>query len=101
MRLASIFAFLFVILGASALGCGTPFTGGAGGTGGAPGTTSTGAPCVPADDNNPCTEDVCENGVPVNKPAAAGTLCATGGSRCDGLGSCVDCLAPTDCAGMD
>jgi hypothetical protein len=34
----------------------TAGTGGSGGVGG--------APCVPADDGNPCTDDVCVNGLP-------------------------------------
>src|SRR5262249_17296448 len=110
MKTAFTFALLFVMLWANSLGCGTTSAaGGAGGAGGAPSTTSTGTPsttssgvpCVPVDDNNPCTDDVCENGVPVSKPAAAGTACAMGGSLCDGMGACVECLAPADCAGMD
>jgi hypothetical protein len=58
--------------------------------------------CVPKDDMNECTDDVCENGAPVNKPKAAGTACTMGGGAvCDGNGACVQCLVATDCAGMD
>jgi hypothetical protein len=48
-----------------------------------------GAACVPVDDRNPCTEDVCESGVPKSKPTAAGNECAADGTRCDGVGRCV------------
>ena len=70
-----------------------------GGSGGAGGTSH--AVCAPVDDHNPCTDDVCENGSPVSKPAEAGSACATGGTVCDGLGACVACLAPAHCPGKD
>jgi VCBS repeat protein/FG-GAP repeat protein len=86
-------------------------TGGSGSTGGAASSSSSsstvgsggtgGTACVPVDDSNPCTDDVCENEVPVHVPTAAGTACAAGGALCDGLGACVACLAPKDCPGMD
>src|SRR4051812_42671989 len=69
---------LFIVSLVSALGCG-----GGGGMGGAPG-----AACVPFDDRNPCTDDVCDNDQRVHKPAAAGTPCLMGGAKCDGLGNC-------------
>jgi len=52
-----------------------------------------GAPCVPVDDNNPCTEDVCDNGVPVHQPMPAGLNCPDDGNpctsdACDNAGSC-------------
>jgi EGF domain len=68
----------------------------AGGSGGSGGST-----CVPVDDKNPCTNDVCENGVPAHPPTAAGSDCSTGGTLCDGKGACVACLAPSDCPGAD
>ena len=64
-------------------------------------TSSSGSACVPVDDSNPCTNDVCENGAPTHPPTAAGRTCSTGGTLCDGKGTCVECLAPTDCAGVD
>src|SRR6185436_11773442 len=52
-----------------------------------------GAPCVPVDDNNPCTDDVCDNGVPVHHPIPAGLNCLDDGNPCtsdicDNAGSC-------------
>jgi hypothetical protein len=53
-------------------------------------------------DANDCTSDVCTDGVPSNPPLEAGAACgATGDLVCDGAGSCVGCVAETDCAGMD
>src|SRR5690242_18216939 len=115
MNRASSFTVLFLVLLACSLGCASiemVGTGGAGGTGGAPATMSSssstegsggagGVPCVPIDDNNPCTDDLCNNGLPVHPPTPAGAPCSMGGSLCDGMGVCVECLAPTDCAGMD
>src|SRR5689334_14990190 len=51
------------------------------------------APCVPVDDNNPCTEDICDNGVPVQKPLPAGFKCPDDGDpctsdTCDSAASC-------------
>ena len=60
-----------------------------------------GGPCVPIDDNNACTDDVCENDLPVSKPTAAGSACTVGGTLCDGMGKCVECLEPTDCPGTE
>jgi len=53
-------------------------------------------------DNNQCTNDVCTSGTPSNPPVAANTPCnQNGGNRCDGAGSCVQCLVATDCPGTD
>lgn len=53
-------------------------------------------------DANPCTVAACSNGTPSNPPLDAGVACgADGGLRCDGVGACVQCLSPTDCAGQD
>ena len=61
------------------------------------GSGSGGGACAPIDDQNPCTDDVCENGAAIGKPTAAGTSCSTDGERyCDGSGACV-ALA---CSGM-
>src|SRR5689334_5771969 len=99
MKRASISTVLFVGLLANSLGCeliagadrslihdtgATSGTGGglatssstgasstgAGGAGGAGGTG--GGPCVAVDDGNPCTDDVCEGGMPVHTPTPAG-----------------------------
>lgn len=56
---------------------------GSGGGGGAA-TSSTGGgggDCVPVDDHDPCTDDVCEGGVPVSKPGASSAPCNDGNSR--------------------
>jgi hypothetical protein len=56
---------------------------------------------IPADATT-CTNDVCVLGVPSNIPVAANTACSEGtGSLCDGFGLCVECVAATDCAGVD
>ena len=60
------------------------------------GCSSSRVECQPVDDGNPCTEDVCADGLPVSEPAAAGTSC--GGAVCDGAGACVGCLETSDCA---
>src|SRR5262249_38886419 len=65
-----------------------------GGAGGGPA-------CTPVDDGNPCTDDVCTDGVPAHPPSAAGISCSAGAMRCDGQGACVECLATADCAGTD
>jgi hypothetical protein len=50
------------------------------------------------DDANPCTVDKCEAGTPKNTSTPAGEPCAqSGGTKCDGSGACVECLAPSDC----
>ncbi|MDC3962257.1 FG-GAP repeat domain-containing protein [Polyangium jinanense] len=100
MAKASITPLLLVLLSGGSLGCeliakvdrseidiGAGGSGGAGGNGGAGG-----GECTPEDDENPCTEDVCEDGVPTHKPTAAGTALpdqVTGDCQeavCDGNG---------------
>ena len=49
---------------------------------------------TPPNDNNSCTQNTCQNGVPY-PPTAAGTNCF--GGVCDGMGNCVDCLDNGDC----
>src|SRR5262245_58253069 len=60
---------------------GSGVTGGTSGTGGTGGTG--GASCVPVDDKNPCTDDICENDKPVHKPVT-GPSCDDG-DACTGL----------------
>ncbi len=60
---------------------------------------SGGALCVPEDDGNPCTLDVCDGQEPIHSPAPAGAPCGAGGLVCDGEGACVACLAASDCPG--
>ncbi len=51
-----------------------------------------------ADDHKQCTVDVCVNGALTHDPASAGAACAEGaGSRCDGAGACVACVADQHC----
>ena len=52
------------------------------------------------DDENPCTVDSCDAGVPTHANADAGTPCGASGA-CDGSGHCVGCTFPTDCPGVD
>lgn len=52
------------------------------------------------DDDDPCTEDLCEAGAPVHRPAAAGSACGDG-LQCDGRGFCVGCTQPIQCPGSD
>jgi hypothetical protein len=49
-------------------------------------------------DDNECTLDECLGGAPSNPNTAAGEACVSGGSYCDGSGSCVECLVPAQCA---
>ncbi len=51
-------------------------------------------------DNNPCTSDQCNAGVPSNVQLAAGDSCGTG-LTCDTSGHCVGCTAPQDCGPTD
>ena len=46
--------------------------------------------CVPVDDGNVCTTDVCQAGQPVHNPVPAGTACPTGACNATGM-----CVAPT------
>ncbi len=52
------------------------------------------------DDNNECTTDTCDQGVPVNADTAAGSPCTVGGKVCDGIGACVECVVDTDCMSL-
>ena len=53
-------------------------------------------------DGNQCTKDVCTAGTPTNPPEDANATCnMSNGTRCNGTGSCVQCLQPTDCSGTD
>jgi uncharacterized delta-60 repeat protein len=50
------------------------------------------------DDGKQCTLDVCKDGVLTHDPAAIGAACSEGGgSRCDGAGTCVDCITNANC----
>lgn len=52
------------------------------------------------DDGNDCTLDSCGADSPLNTPLAAGTACGpTGQGKCDGAGTCGECVADTDCPG--
>jgi hypothetical protein len=49
-------------------------------------------------DGNQCTGDVCMNGMPSNPNLNAGTACSQmGGTQCNGMGSCVQCVVAADC----
>jgi plastocyanin len=51
-----------------------------------------------ADDDQSCTLDACDDGVATHTPASARSTCAQdGGTRCDGLGRCVECTMNSDC----
>ncbi|APR87432.1 hypothetical protein A7982_12781 [Minicystis rosea] len=52
------------------------------------------------DDDNPCTEDLCTDGVTSHVPMAAGTVCGTS-LVCDGANACVGCVMASDCPGQD
>jgi hypothetical protein len=49
----------------------------------------------PVDDLNPCTQELCVNGLPTKMPAVEGTVCP--GGTCDGAGACFNCTKDTDC----
>src|SRR5262245_38368098 len=53
--------------------------------------------CAVIDDQNPCTEDNCENGAATHEPQPEGTPCTVGGTLCDGMGHCVECVTVEDC----
>ena len=56
------------------------------------------------DDKNPCTKDVCTNGVPSNTAGPAGVTCGANPPPvllCNSTGQCVGCLKPADCPGVD
>jgi len=52
------------------------------------------------DDANPCTDDLCRQGVPSHAPLAEGVSCG-GDKVCDGAGACVGCVVASDCPGSD
>ena len=61
------------------------------GTGNCIESECTGTP--PCDDGNPCTIDVCVNGVCVHTPALAGSACSLPNGMpgvCDGTGNCIE-----------
>ncbi|HRI65841.1 MAG TPA: hypothetical protein PK156_16455 [Polyangium sp.] len=50
------------------------------------------------DDNNFCTRDTCENGMPTFTPTNANSACLSDGSGiCDALGNCLECMSPNQC----
>ncbi|TKC95247.1 hypothetical protein [Polyangium fumosum] len=52
-------------------------------------------------DVNPCTENVCTDGVPSNPPTAQGAPCTPEDTDvCDGLSNCVQCTLATHCIGI-
>ncbi|HRI65547.1 MAG TPA: lamin tail domain-containing protein [Polyangium sp.] len=51
---------------------------------------------VPLDDNNPCTDQACNAGMPDFPPSALGTSC-NGNMFCNGQGLCVECNVGVDC----
>ena len=60
-----------------------------------------GAACVPGNDQNPCTDDVCENGLPVHHATPAGSPRGMGCAQRDGVGSCLERVTPADCSTVD
>lgn len=68
-------------------------TGGEGGEGG--------GACVPEDDNNDCTDDVCAGDGTVHDPVALGARCSDETAYCDGAGQCVACLEDEHCTDGD
>lgn len=54
---------------------------------------------VPADDGNPCTSEVCTNGVPSHPTLPTNTACDAG--VCNASGQCVQCNVAGQCAGAD
>ena len=52
------------------------------------------------DDRNPCTNDTCVGGIPMNANLPANSSCG-GLNRCNTTGQCVGCLTETDCPGSD
>lgn len=51
---------------------------------------------VPVDDNNPCTDQACNAGVPEFPASSVGTPC-NGTMFCNGTGMCVECNMSVDC----
>jgi hypothetical protein len=52
------------------------------------------------DDANPCTVDACDAGTPTHLPEPSSTPCGVD-LLCDGAGTCVGCVLPSDCPGAD
>lgn len=53
---------------------------------------------VPADDNNDCTVEGCQLGIPQLDPQPLNTACTNGGGAvCDGQGACVQCNSASQC----
>jgi hypothetical protein len=54
------------------------------------------------DDGNPCTDDLCDQGIPMNPPLALGAGCSDPTDPlalfCNALGDCVQCNGPSDCS---
>lgn len=49
-------------------------------------------------DNNPCTDNSCSNGMKVTNSTPANTSCGAGGNLyCDGNGTCVGCTTAAQC----
>jgi cysteine-rich repeat protein len=50
-------------------------------------------------DNNACTNDLCNGSTPAYTNVGAGAACSDGalGKLCNGAGSCVECLTAADC----
>ncbi|MEZ4299117.1 MAG: hypothetical protein R3B70_29480 [Polyangiaceae bacterium] len=44
-----------------------------------------------------CEQGACANDIPYQEPVGAGTGCTLGGKKCDGQGSCVECVFNEDC----
>jgi RHS repeat-associated protein len=44
--------------------------------------------CTPQPDGNPCTDDICDNGVPAWPLRPVGAACDTNATVCDGVGTC-------------
>ncbi len=87
---------------ATATSSATGGSGGAGATGGnGGGGSGGGTPCVPVDDQNPCTDNRCAGGMPVHVPKPDGAACVTDacspGGTCQ-AGACVG-GAPLVCNG--
>jgi len=49
-------------------------------------------------DGNPCTDDICQNGLVLNPIAAVGTQCGAAPSvTCNATGACAGCTTDSDC----
>lgn len=52
------------------------------------------------EDNNPCTKNICANGVPTNPTEPLDTDCGVG-AVCNSMGMCVGCNMASQCTGTD